>query len=307
MTRTKRVLFMAAGAAVIIGVVFSGIGLSMLAKSGRNAGMKKIERNYSADQREVRLELDTADIQVYPAQGDEIILTYYDNERENYTVHAEGGVIAVTRAERKQWFEYLAVQFFDRSRACSVGIPAGYAGNLSLYTGTGDVEVSGVSLQKEMTVKAVTGDVQICSLSADKITAGITTGDIKVSDVRSASSLELAGVTGDLTVQDASSAGALNMKAHTGDICLKETSADAYDLKLTTGDITFDNIQIGSAAAIASTTGDIRGTIGDSRNNYRVESNTTFGDIQIPQSPAAGEKSIDVKTVTGDIRIAFSK
>lgn len=73
------------------------------------------------------------------------------------------------------------------------------------------------------------------------------------------------------------------------------------------GNITFGNLDVGSALTLTVKNGDISGTIVGSYENFAIRSEIKKGESNLPGNKADGEKTLNLSSNNGDVNIEFVK
>lgn len=73
------------------------------------------------------------------------------------------------------------------------------------------------------------------------------------------------------------------------------------------GNITFENLNVGSTLRLSVKNGDISGTIIGSYNNFAIHSEIKKGESNLPNNKDSGEKTLNVSSNNGDVNIEFVK
>lgn len=164
----------------------------------------------------------------------------------------------------------------------------------------------GFDQDKELTVKlpenislesvnidSTSGDIDIPSLQAQKLTIGVTSGDSKL-NVSGADELGISSVTGDIdaTLDNVKSA---RIEATSGDVKLNASGLEKLDIDVTTGNVTAALPEKpGFTAHLDTVTGRINGEMPLTRQ----DGDYVCGD---------GSGSVKIDTVTGDITITSAQ
>ena len=134
------------------------------------------------------------------------------------------------------------------------------------------------------------------------MTVKVSTGDIEIQTVASLDFI-IYGTTGDVTVEELN-AGSAEIGCSTGDINLKKITVDKLYAHLTTGEIVLNDVDA-KDIELKSTTGSINGSLVGSITDYTIESHVSTGKCNLPDGFGSGERKLKVTATTGDIRISF--
>jgi hypothetical protein len=134
------------------------------------------------------------------------------------------------------------------------------------------------------------------------VEAHTSTGDISVRGVRGG--LRLSTSTGDIAVTDATSN--LWLRSSTGDINATGVTSSDVEASVSTGDVDLRFTEPPREVAIRASTGDVTVSVPDGEA-YRVQTDTGTGDVHIGiRQDSGAERSIVVRTSTGDVAISYA-
>ena len=71
------------------------------------------------------------------------------------------------------------------------------------------------------------------------------------------------------------------------------------------GNITFGNLEVGSAIYLAVKNGDISGTVVGSYDDFAIQTEIKKGESNLPDNKDGGEKTLNVSSNNGDVNITF--
>ena len=71
------------------------------------------------------------------------------------------------------------------------------------------------------------------------------------------------------------------------------------------GNITFGNLEVGSAIYLTVKNGDISGTVVGSYDDFAIQTEIKKGDSNLPDNKDGGEKTLNVSSNNGDVNITF--
>ena len=309
MTRQRKIIFLIAAALFAAGTMIGTPGWIFLISQGAQDDMKQLVKTYPVSVSEIQIDTEQTDVRIYTVPEDHIVVTYYDNSKQRYTFEEDGGGLKIVCREHKRWYEYLKIHWFEEpDDICLVGIPSNYMGALQTKTMTGNIELADIAFKNDISLTGAAGDIYLSGVVVEgNLYADVTTGNLELENITVGNNCVLQATTGELEVEDTIVDGRLGMAATTGDIYMENVSAEIYEGKLTTGNISFKAIKPEEQAFFETTTGDIQGTVDDEQALYRVDGQTTLGDLKLPESSQNEQKRLQVKTVTGDINISFLK
>ena len=174
---------------------------------------------------------------------------------------------------------YDHINFFGSSPKIKVYLPKSEYENLTLSSSTGDVKLPEGLTFSSMKLDLSTGDVSCKAAVLEKAEIKTSTGDIKMSSFESDADLDIHVSTGDIKLSDVI-CGSLNIKCSTGDV-----KFDGFDAK---------------EIYVKTSTGDISGTL---LSDKVFLCSASTGDINVPRTTEGGV--CELKTSAGDIRISI--
>ena len=71
------------------------------------------------------------------------------------------------------------------------------------------------------------------------------------------------------------------------------------------GNITFENLEVGSAIYLTVKNGDISGTVVGSYDDFAIQTEIKKGESNLPDNKDVGEKTLNVSSNNGDVNITF--
>lgn len=194
---------------------------------------------------------------------------------------------------------------FFPSNSYDIYIPSSYQEKITLQTSSGDI-VLDFSKFSQVRLKTVSGDIKIKNqLVADDIQLKTTSGDIVGSEIKGLL-IQMNTVSGDMEIEKME--GSVTLKTTSGDI-ENDWLQGELDVSTVSGDIEFDHLNLLGNSKLKSTSGDIDLTL-DSNSSIKMSADSVSGDIRFPHAESivgAGDHTLSMKTVSGDIRVKLSK
>lgn len=276
----------------------NGIGIA----SGTSK--KLIDEKEITNIKDIDIEANRADIFIKTSETSNIKVELYSDEKVEYEItELDNKIKVVLKYEEKTKFS-----FNVKSDKINVYIPANYSNTINIENKTGDIEMEDFSSAnivaslttgdiniKEVnsaTISLTTGDVEIGSAYSVKSTA--TTGDFDADTVRS---VEVKVTTGDVEV---GSVDTIKVSTTTGDIKIGVVN-ESIDLDTTTGDINISQATVTTNSKIKSGTGDVR--IDNMASGIYVEGKSKVGDVKVDKSDRRSDVELNIETRVGDIRV----
>ena len=194
---------------------------------------------------------------------------------------------------------------FDRIKA---NVASGSINGKQIHTKTGEFQLS-------------SGELTMEGLSASEIKIGMTSGDIRLSDIKT-KNLSISNLSGHAELKDGECSGTLRAKTSSGDMDIERVSAKEMNLGITSGDIELSDCRAGKLISEQSS-GDLRAVrmqtggiscritsgkaaisgILKGKNKFSV----TSGDVACTTSLSETEYSYTVKKTSGKFRVNGEK
>ena len=204
---------------------------------------------------------DTADIVFVKSENEKTTVVCREEKNGKHLVAVKDGVLIIKLEDTKSWYDHIGINF--ETSKITVYLPEGEYGGLSVKLSTGDVDMSGgFAFEDGICVDVSTGDVRFENITCKSLTSNGSTGDIRLKKV---------------------------------------VAAEAFEIKRSTGDVTFDACDA-SVISVKTATGDVEGSF---ISEKIVFAQTDTGRVNVPVSQAGGR--CDIITDTGDIKIIIAK
>lgn len=334
-----------------LGLILAGflLGVGTLAIAGLPFGQDY--RTYRTEHDAalaIRTDLDSATLYLRQTDGDRIVVICNDLADDRCTTVTErGGVLEIDHdarpwyADIRSWISFGEDPEYD----VEIGIPAGYAGKLTIESSSGGIEVEDVTLPSaEFALSSgfvkfdevdCTGTLRISASSgaivldevrtAGALTVSATSGAMRLSDIDCAGDLttdansgalrlEMIRVKGTLTATRSSGTitgeritcqGDLRLRANSGVIRVDIADAASLEAKTTSGALSFDELTADDIH-LEATSSIIRAEINGRMSDYNITSGTTSGSNNLPENQSgSGGKTLVALTTSGSINVTF--
>ena len=259
---------------------------------------------------------DTADVTFMAAQGDETVVTCYEENHTKHLVAVKDGTLTITAQNTKKWYDYIGMNF-DTPKI-TVCMPQEAYSSLAVQSGTGNVEIPGqfrfesiavsastghvtnyASASGNIAIKTSTGKIRVENISANEMELSASTGKVEAFGVTCGGDVNIQGTTGKAVLTDLTCKN-LTTKANTGDVSMQNVVvAETISIQRTTGDVAFDGCD-GGALIVTTDTGDVEGSL---LTDKVFITQTDTGRVVVPQTVSGG--NCQIKTDTGDIEITI--
>lgn len=261
--KANKIILMTAGLSVFFGGIIAGTALLLYANvpdRDRRMETQTITENVS----KINIAVDMSDIKIIPDDTEKITLTYFTDAANKYDITAEDGILSIeyTRAsaDNIKWYDYFFSIDLTRDHDIILKVPKTLSADISLKTGFGDIEVSGLK-GNNMTVNTGNGDIELSVCDFTSIEAVTSYGDVDIERCESETLL---------------------CESDYGDIDIEKASGNDITLATNCGDI--EGTIIGSESdytIIAETDLGDKNIHDRSGGKNRLEAKTNLGDISI--------------------------
>lgn len=182
--------------------------------------------------------------------------------------------------------------FWKKPRQAVIMLPESF-GDIVVSSSTGEVRVDNYNTASSIGIDGATSDIIVYDVSAVEFAASLPTGDVHLGRCTFADGLTVKGGTSDVYVDNVE-CGELFVSCTTGEVKLTEITADTVTAKTTTGNISTHQITADSVNAKASTGEIVLHTI----KANSVEAESTTGDIRLYSFDSMDTK---LTVSTGDV------
>lgn len=326
-----------AGSLSLCGVVFLGLGTSMLYKE-RKSGFSRQDTEYEEKQYTTpasaitRIQTDISSDQIYfePGEGDQIEITYQDRIGDpRYQITENNGTLQIYQ---KPVFHLFYIpdlsRLWDQQEKVSmtVKIPEAYAGSYDLNASSGTISLEELEIKEMLEVYATSGTIKLDELTCEKdagieitsgnitaenisvqnnLTCSFTSGQSNIKDVTVGGDWNVLVSSGSIDITAAAIDGAFECEFTSGKIIGRDIKASEVHTTLTSGTVTLDALTLEKGMEASVTSGSIRVSLADAENNYRITSDVTSGHSNLPENFGNGDKYIDVEVTSGNVDFSF--
>lgn len=262
----------------------------------------------------IRVETDTAKIEIVPAADDCCSLTCFEQENLRHTATVQDGVLNIRSVDERKWYEYIGIHF--STPKITLAIPAAHYESLVIRENTGDILISKDFSFGSMDIAASTGDIcnyanvdgamqiktttgSICAenIQVGSATLSASTGTIKAASLDCNADLQASVTTGKILLTNVTAQNLLSI-GDTGDIQMKNVVvAEHLSIQRDTGDVIFDRCDA-ATISVKTDTGDVKGTL-LTEKVFLTQADT--GKVLVPNSTNGGK--CEITTDTGNIVI----
>lgn len=318
MKKTTKIWIITATILVLAGIIISTAAMAATGWNFKNLSNSKYETNsheINEEFQNIAIETSTAEIVFKPSDSKSTEVLCFEDIKTKHSVAVENGTLVIEETDSRQWFDFIGLFHFDFPKI-TVYLPQNSYASLFIETDTGDVEIPADFSFGNITATGDTGDIQCFASAMKLLKLESDTGSVHAESL-SAEEVDLSVDTGSMMAKDITCSGNMNIKAHTGDTNLTDITCKALTAHSSTGDITLNNVIAAETFFLENDTGDIEFSDCDAAEIF-AETNTgeifgtllsekifftnsSTGDIRVPQSMSGGK--CELSTNTGDIRI----
>lgn len=330
-----------AGSLSLCGIVFLGLGTSMLYKERRSSinqnDTEYEEKQYSTPVSGItEIQTDIAFDHIYfePGEGDQIEITYRDRRNDSrYQITENNGTL---RIYQKPLTGFHLFNIPDLSRiweeqetvSMTIKVPEAYAGSYDLEVSSGTISLEELEIREKLAVYATSGTIKLDDLTCEKdvevevtsgnitiegievqddLTCRFTSGHSSVKDVTVGGDWKIGVSSGSIDITTAAVDGTLECDFTSGKIISRDVSASEVITTVSSGTISFDDLTVEKGIELSATSGTIRVSLEDAEDNYRINSDVTSGRCNLPENFGNGEKYIDVEVTSGNVDFTFGQ
>ena len=154
---------------VAIGLIVLGAGVSMcsLAKLDFNfeslATQKAIsnEHKITDDFSNIKIDVDTSDIEFVYSQTDECMVVFVENEKTKHNVTVNNNTLVIDVEDNRKWYDHIGISFSEMS--ITVHLPKEHYDSLNIEADTSDLTIPKDFTFGNVEVETDTGDVSLLS------------------------------------------------------------------------------------------------------------------------------------------------
>jgi len=287
-------------------------------KRSRNERISEIFEGVS----EIRIEAGSLDVTLRPSDDRQVTVEYYKYDRLVCSFSPENGRLTAARKSDGYLPPFLQTGsitvFVPRDFDGPVGIRSSSGdvnienlsakGSLSVHTASGDIDALGLKTGGDLELQSASGDIDVNRAAAGgRMSIRSASGDIAAHDLVSGDKLGMTAASGDIEVKKVTAGGNFEAQTASGDIEVIDCAAGMkMRLSSASGDIVAKSAAAGEAFDFQTVSGDINGTLEGCLADYTVHTVTRSGDSNLPSYHNSGNKTLSVKTLSGDINLRFS-
>jgi len=283
-------------------VVSFGIAAAILAVTGNfSVASESIYETRTFDASEIssiNIDLASDDLNVIPADGDEITVKYYGRVSTNVkrnipelVAYKTGDRLYVEVENSNQIFIGVNI----RNTAMDIYIPEIALEQMDIKVVSGNITIKGLDAS-QLNVKSTSGDISAEDLLAENLHIESTSGNISVTEYTGA--VEISSTSGDIKLITSKENGDISMNVISGNIYIEQDSVSGMDIKATSGDVKLILPQDAKFYI------DAKATSGDIKQNFDMKVKAS-GRSDLEAEIGGGGERITIRTVSGNITVDY--
>ncbi len=314
MKKTFGILGLVAAGCILIGAIVFCIGMSCIGwdfkKLSKTAKELRFEENAENTLLNVSIDYQNADVVVAASDSDSLSIVYPQLQNAKGKNLTE---VTVTETDEKiEIVEHMkwswGIGWTSAKPTVTVYLPKERAYNLRLLTDNGDIRCETELSASSATLKTDNGKISVADLSCTgDLTVETDNGKISCANASIGGKASFFTDNGSISVRAFNGTGALTAETKNGKIIMEgDIAASAITVKTDNGEIRSSGTITTQNAVLKTANGDVTATFSGKQADYTAQIKTSNGEANIGNFDG-GEKRLEVKTSTGDIRIFFTE
>lgn len=279
MKKSTKVWILIAISLIVFGCIMFAVAMTKNHWNFRELNTVNYETNtYQIDEgfSNISLLTDTADILFVPSDDGMCKVICYEPDNMKHAIATSDGTLTINVTDKREWYDYIGITF--GSPKLTLYLPEVEYDSLLIKEDTGNIAIPKDFKFKNIDITTSTGDITVHGVTCEEnMKLNVSTGKINLADIKCKNLLS-DGDTGDFSLKDVISTEKISIQRSTGDV--KFDSCDAAEISVITD------------------TGDVTGSFLSEKSFI---TNTSTGDINVPESSTGGK--CEITTSTGDISI----
>ena len=309
---------MAIGAAVfIIGFAASGFKFKSLSTDDYN----KKEQTFSSDFKAIEIDESDTNINIGRSDDNNIHITYFENKNEKYDI-SESDTLKI----KKKSSGIFKFGFSTQITYLNIDIPEKCKASIIVDSDNSNVKAENINT-KSFKICVDDGNININKLNADG-NSDISTksGNIKFSESEFTNDFSVKTSDGNISSENCSYKEKSDYKTDNGNVTLKDiTCSSEFKLKTSDGNVKADNCEYNKKAeiktgcgnvtlntitclsdfSVKTSDGNVKGTINGSKKDFNILTDTGDGSNNLDDKNNGKDKTLNIKTGCGNIKIDF--
>lgn len=266
----------------------------------------------------IRINAAEYDIHLLPSQSSTCKVIYPEGDYISYDISVENGTLTITPTDQREWYKNIGIYWgseietvitvylpeqeyadlYLKSLSGDISVPDDFAfSQAEVYSTSGEILYSAIT-GHDLTTQTTSGDLSLRNLTAGDINITSTSGEVELSNVK-ASAITAHCTSGDVSIQSTETKYGLLVETTSGEIELSDVIASTkIEIDTTSGEIELERCDA-QGLFLKSNSGDISGTL---LSEKRFVTDTTSGDVNVPNTAPLIAGTCEVTTTSGDIR-----
>ncbi len=236
---------------------------------------KYVTNTYNPDSEfdRISINVNTTDVKFAPSEDGECSIVGLESDEIKHSILVENGALIIEVSHARKWYEHIGI-FYENPKM-TIYLPKTEYEALTIETETGDVsvpkdfnfktididgdtsDIKCLASASNLEIETSTGDVNLDTVTADRISLSTDTGDIKLKSVVADNSIEIETDTGDVKFEG-SDAKNISVETDTGDVTGTLLTPKVFFTESDTGRISVPKATTGGKCEITTETGDIK-------------------------------------------------
>lgn len=269
---------------------------------------------YTIDKAFTNISIDgmECNIKLIPSDDNKYKVVCRESDKIYHSVSVENDTLFIKRNDNREWYEHFGIYWSDME--VSVYLPENNYGELYAKSLSGEIVIPETFSFDSADVQSTSGNVRFLASVNGEMTVNTVSGELYVGKSKP-SKLTAESVSGCVTVENIVAQDFVNVKAISGEIKMSEIRCQSITANTTSGGlslsdvVTREKIQIESVSGnvdlnrcdaaslwLKTTSGNIYGTL---LSEKFFVTNTLSGNVSVPHSPSGGK--CEVTTTRGNI------
>lgn len=262
-----------------IGTVVFALGLVVLTSAcatdsnseSKNKSSAYEEKSYSINADKIK-QMSISDsgrkVELVKSKDNKIHINYFINDKVSYDINVtDENKLVMKSINNKKWKDYIGLDKDKSKRKVQIAIPNDIDCDIKINTSKGDIVLSDVSIAGSVDALTSNGEIKVTNVSVDDMLKTKTKND-------------------DLILSDVKANGSIDVENSNGNVNVKK-------------------IEVEDILSLKSKNGDINGSVIGSYDDFNISSEASKGKNNLPENKIGGDKELKVSTNNGDINLKF--
>ena len=203
----------------------------------------------------LNMDLDTRNIEISVTTEDHIIVSYYEHEKDTWTISELNGILNIKQTVKATFFNWFnfKIPTYEVSTVY-IEVPSDLILEYSLISSTGDIKyIEGPVKATDVFIDSATGNLNLQNLDMDSLVIRMDTGNISLDDLTILGGLDAESDTGNIIISDVNSEDTL-LETETGKITLTNLVSSSLNADTATDNISLTDSLISGQVILSSNT-----------------------------------------------------